>query len=209
MFTPRRVSSWIAGQSRGRARHLDHHVRLAEPPPQGGCLGDGRLGVVGRIRGALERDEPVAAPAVLICRAQQAGGRADVVEREREEQLLRVTLPARGQRAQLAVVAVRIRDRLGEDRGIGRRAGDAILADQLGKLAGLEHLAGQRVQPDGHACLPQPPQVGIGCHGHSSAQLSAASSPASPPSGAAGSGQRSHLDGPAQAGQRLDVLVSP
>jgi uncharacterized tellurite resistance protein B-like protein len=67
-----------------------------------------------KVGGALERDEPVTAPAVLIRRAQQADGRADVVEREREEQLLRIAFPARDQRAQLAVVAVRIGDRLGE-----------------------------------------------------------------------------------------------
>ena len=59
---------------------------------------------------------PSLPPLLVICRAQQAGGRADVVEREREEQLLGVALPARDQRSQLLVVAVRAGDRLGEDR---------------------------------------------------------------------------------------------
>jgi hypothetical protein len=72
---------------------------LAEPLPQAGCLRDGRRGVVGEIGGAFERDEPVAAPAVLVGRAQQAGGHANIVEREEEEQLERIALPARGQRA--------------------------------------------------------------------------------------------------------------
>jgi hypothetical protein len=210
MFTPRRVSSSIARQSRGRAGDLDHHIRLGEPLPQADGLVDGRPRVVGQIGGALERDEPVIAPAVLICRAQQAGGRADVVERERGEQLPRVTLPARDQLAQLAVVAVGVGDRLGEDGGIGRRAGDAVVVDQLGEPAGLEQLAGQRIQPDGYASLPEPLQIGIGCHGHSSAQLSAAGSPTSTPSEVAGLGRRSRrLDGPARVGYRLDVLVTP
>jgi transketolase len=55
----------------------------------------------------------------------------------------------------------------------------------------------------------EPLQIGIGCHGHSFAQRSAAGSPASTPSGVAGTGQSSHLDGPARVGHRLDVLVSP
>jgi hypothetical protein len=49
----------------------------------------------------------------------------------------------------------------------------------------------------------------IGRHGHSFAQLSAAGSLASTPSGVAGTGQSSRLDGPARVGHRLDVLVSP
>ena len=170
MFTPRRVSSSIAGSPAAVPGTLIITFGWASRCHKLVAWAMVASRVVGQIGGALEGDEPVAAPAVLICRAQQAGGRADVVEREREEQLLRVTLPARDQRAQLVVVAVGVGDRLGEDGGIGRRAGDAVVVDQLGEPAGLEQLAGQRVQPDRYASLPEPLQIGIGCHGHSSAQ---------------------------------------
>jgi hypothetical protein len=93
--------------------------------------------------------------------------------------------------------------------GLDVAPGDAVVVDQPGELAGLEQLAGQRIQPDGYASLPEPLQIGIGCHGHSFAQLSARGSPASTPSEVARIGQSSHLDGPARVGHRLDVLVSP
>ena len=169
-FTPRRVSSSIAGSPAAVPGTLIITFGWAEPLPQVGGLGDGRLGVVGQVRRAFERDEPVAALAVLVGRAQQPGGRADVVEREREEQLPRVAFPARGQLPQLAVVAVGVGDRLGEDGGIGRRAGDAVIADQPGEPAAVQQVPGEGVQPDGHARLPELVQVGIECHGRSSAQ---------------------------------------
>ena len=197
------------GQPRGRAGNLDHHVRLAEPLPQVGGLGDGRLGVVGQVGCAFERDEPVAALALLVGRAQQPGGRADVVEREREEQLPQIVFPARGQLAQLAVVAVGVGDRLGEDGGIGRRAGDAVVADQPGEPAALQQVAGQGVQPDGDASLPEPPQVGIQGHGRSSAQPFSRELAGQRAKRGGRDRQRSHLDGLARPGQRLDVLVSP
>jgi hypothetical protein len=73
--------------SRG-ARDLDHHVQPGKALPQLGRLSDRRIGVVGEVRRALERDEPVAATALIKGRAQYPSRLAHVVEREREEQLL-------------------------------------------------------------------------------------------------------------------------
>ena len=75
--------------SRLRRRHLDHDVGAGQPDPQLERLRDGRGRVVGEVRGALERDEPVAAVARVVGRAQQVGGAPDVVQRELEEQLPR------------------------------------------------------------------------------------------------------------------------
>ena len=57
-------------------------------------LGDRRLGVVGDVGRALERDEAVVAAAAFVGRPQDRGGTADVVERDREEQLPPVVPPA-------------------------------------------------------------------------------------------------------------------
>ena len=89
-LTPRAVSSSIAGTPGLGGRDLDHHVRPREAVPQLERLLDRRRGVVGEVRGALERDEAVAAAARLVGGPQQVGGAADVLERELEEQLLRV-----------------------------------------------------------------------------------------------------------------------
>ena len=111
-FTPRRVSSSIAGSPAAVPGTLI--ITFGWPSRCHRSVAWAMVASVSSARsgGALERDEPVAAPAVLVGRAQQAGGRADVVEREREEQLPQVALPARGQLAQLAVVAVGVGDRL-------------------------------------------------------------------------------------------------
>jgi len=84
------------------------------------------VGVVGEIRRALERDEPVEPPAAVVFRAEQISGSADVIEREREEQLLRVAPTGGGKAAKLLVVEVRAGDRLGEDGRVRRRTGHAL-----------------------------------------------------------------------------------
>jgi hypothetical protein len=92
----------------------------AESLPQVERLRDRGLGVIGEIRGALERDEPVAAVALVECGAQLAGRPAHLVEREREKQLLQIALPGVGHLAELTVVQV----------------GEPVLA--LAKLVGFE-----------------------------------------------------------------------
>ena len=89
-----------------RAGDLDHHVGLVESPPQVAGLGDGRFLVVGEIGSALEGDEAVASLAGFIDGAQLAGGCADVVERQREKQLLGIAPAFGGQAPQLLVVEV-------------------------------------------------------------------------------------------------------
>ena len=74
-----------------RGGDLDHHVGSFEPVPQLDGLLDGGRGVVGEVGRALEGDEPVAPGARVVDGPQQVGGPADVLERELEEQLLRVT----------------------------------------------------------------------------------------------------------------------
>jgi hypothetical protein len=69
-------------------------------------LHDRRIGVVGEIGRALQRDEPVAAAAAVIRQAQQARGIANIAQREREEQLRGVALAAGGQRSQLLVAEI-------------------------------------------------------------------------------------------------------
>ena len=84
---------------------LDHHVGPREAAPELERLLDRRRGVVGEVGRALERDEAVAPAAGVVGRAQQVGGAADVVEREREEELLRVAHAGGDGRAELVVVA--------------------------------------------------------------------------------------------------------
>ena len=140
-LTPRRVSSSIAGSPASVPGHLDHHVRLVQSLPELARLGDRRLSVVGEIGCALERDESVAAAAGIEDGAQLVCGLADVVKRDREEQLLRVAFASVGETAQLRVVAIRAGDRLGEDRRVRRRARDRVVPDQLGELAAVQKLA--------------------------------------------------------------------
>ena len=135
--------------------NLDHHVGPREALPQLERLLDGRRGVVGEVGRALERDEPVAPVAGVVGRAQQVGGTADVVEREREEELLRVAHARGDRRADLVVVGVRARDRLGEDRGVGGRPGHRAVGDQRREGAAVQQLARERVEPDRDAGVVQ------------------------------------------------------
>lgn len=61
----------------GRRGHLDHHVVAVEPPPELERLIDRRIGVVGEVRRALERDEPVGARG-----AHDVGGSPHVLDAE-------------------------------------------------------------------------------------------------------------------------------
>ena len=147
-LTPRAVSSSIAGIAGLGGRDLDHHVGPREPVPQLDRLLDRRRGVVGEVGRALERDEAVAPVARVVGGAQQVGGAADVVERELEEELLRVANAGGDGGAQLVVVAVGAGDRLGEDRRVRGRAGDRAVGDQRRERAAVEQLARERVEPD-------------------------------------------------------------
>ena len=88
---PRAVSSSIAGTPASVAGTLIITFGACEPVPQLDGLLDGGRGVVGEVGSALEGDEPVAPGARVVGGPEQVGGSADVLERELEEQLLRVT----------------------------------------------------------------------------------------------------------------------
>ena len=106
---PRAVSSSIAGTPAsvagtliitfGRASRSQSSTACATVPAVS-------FGEVGR---ALEGDEPVAPGARVVGGAQQVGGSADVLERELEEQLLRVTDTGGDRFAKLVVIADRSR----------------------------------------------------------------------------------------------------
>ena len=154
-LTPRRGELLDRGDAGLGGGHLDHHVGPREPVPQLDRLLDGRRGVVGEVGRALEGDEAVAPVARLVGGAQQVGGAADVVERELEEQLLRVANPGGDGGAELVVVAVGAGDRLGEDRGVRGRAGDRAVGDQRRERAAVQQLARERVEPDRDAGVVQ------------------------------------------------------
>src|SRR5829696_9875108 len=70
------------------------------------------------------------------------------VERECEEQLLRVVRSVGDGGAQLVVVAVGTGDRLREDRWVRGRPRDRAVRDQPGELAAVQQLSRERVEPD-------------------------------------------------------------
>ena len=132
-LTPRAVSSSIAGIPAAVAGTLIITLGRASRPQSSTRLLDRGRGVVGEVGRAFEGDEAVAPAARLVDRTQQVGGAADVVEREREEELLRVAHAGGDGGAELVVVAVGAGDRLGEDRRVRGRAGDRAVGDQLGE----------------------------------------------------------------------------
>ena len=110
------------------------------------------LPLVGEIRIDLDRDEPVDAVGALPHRQQQIAGALDVLDREREEDLLRV-VGALELGSKLLVVPVSGRESLLEDRRVRSDADNGVLLDQPLELAGLEHLAREGVDPDADSAL--------------------------------------------------------
>ena len=140
-FTPRAVSSSIAGDPGRGGRDLDHHVGPRETTPKIESLLDGGLRVVGEVGRALERHEPVAPTAGLVDGTQQVGGAAHVLERDHEEPLLRGPAPCG---AKLVVAkAIDHLDGLGDDelRAVGGRSSQerffAIALEDVGRAADL------------------------------------------------------------------------
>ena len=153
-LTPRAVSSSIAGTPASVAGTLIITLGRSRRPHSSSACSIVAGGVVGEVGGALEGHEAVAPAAGVVGGAQQVGGAADVVEREREEQLLRVA-DARGGGAELLVVAVGAGDRLGEDGRVRGRAGDRAVGDQRGERAAVQQLPRERVEPDRDAGVVQ------------------------------------------------------
>ena len=110
-------------------------------------LGDRPLGVAGEVRIDLDRDVAVLALSFVPDRAEHVAGVADVLLGQTPEDLLRIVYPAEGS-ANLFVVETALRDRLLEDGRVRGDADDRVVAHQPLELAGLEHLAGEKVDPD-------------------------------------------------------------
>ena len=89
------MSSSIAGTPAAVAGTLIITFGRSSASPELERLLDRRLRVVGEVGRALEGDEAVAAVARLVGGAKQVGGAPDVVERELEEDFLRVVVPRR------------------------------------------------------------------------------------------------------------------
>ena len=102
----------------------------------------------------LERDVPVDAVRALPHRRHEVAGVANVLLRERKEDLGRILGLARD-RLQLLVVPVALGERLLEDRRVRGDADDGVLLHQPRQLAGLEHLARERVHPHTHSVRAQ------------------------------------------------------
>ena len=113
-------------------------------------LGDGLVGEVRQLRGDLDGDPAVEAVGAVVDGLEEVRGVSHVGGGGELDRLV----DAR-QAAQLLGVGVAVAERGGEDRGVGGDADDRLGLDQLGQVAGGEALAGQVVEPDGHACVAE------------------------------------------------------
>ena len=86
---------------------------------------------------------------------EDVGGAAHVFQGEIEEEFAVVVHTDRDQASQLRVVAIGAGDRLGEDRGVRRRAGDVTVVNEASELAGVQQLSRERVEPDRYAHVLQ------------------------------------------------------
>ena len=105
--------------------------------------------------GCIRRTRTVATAARLVGGPQQIGGTTDVVERDREEELLPVAHARGGEGGELVVVELGVGDRLREDGRVRRRTCDRRLRDQLCEPPAREQVARERVEPDRDAGVMQ------------------------------------------------------
>jgi hypothetical protein len=162
--TPAKIDSSIAGTPAGVPGNLDEDVRPRRLGVQPGRDRRSSSGVVDEQRRDLERDPAVDAAAAVVDRPEQVGGVGQVVDREREEQLL-ARAPGARQLADLIVVGVAGTDRLLEDGRVRGQSGDRVLGDVARQRAVAEHVAADVVEPEGLAELVQ--LAGGGVHGFS------------------------------------------
>jgi len=131
-----------------RRGDLHVEVRLVDPFVQALRLRGRGVAVVREIRIDLPRDVAVLSVALVPDRPEIVERVADVGRRELKEDLLRIGLAAVEDLLQLLVVALAVRDRLLEDRRVRRHADHGVLVHHPGQLSGLEHVAGEVVDPD-------------------------------------------------------------
>ena len=122
----------------------DHRARAEAMVP---------VGVVGQVGLDLDRDPAVGRRAVGDGREDVAGV-ADVLGGELEDHLGDVGAVG-DQLAHLLVVALAVGDGAGEDRRVRGHADDVLVLDEVGEVAGLDALAGEVVEPDGHPGVGQ------------------------------------------------------
>ena len=151
------------GEARLRRRDLHEEVRLVDELVQADGLGGRPLGVVGEVRVDLERDVSVLAGALVPHRPQKVERLVHVLHGEAQEDLLRVAL-LREHLAQLLVVGISGRDRLLEDRRIGRDADHGVLLHHPGELARVQHVAREEVDPDALTKLGELVQLALFSH---------------------------------------------
>ena len=111
-----------------------------------------RVAIVGDVGIDLDGHVAVDPTAVLPRPVQDVAGSSHVFGGEVDEDLLRIGVAAQHV-SELVVVPASGRERLLEDRGIRCHSDDRVLFDQPRELARLEHLSGERVDPDAHAVL--------------------------------------------------------
>ena len=128
-------------------RNLDVEVRSIDLLVEPDRLLEGALALVGERRVDLERDPTVDTVGPLPDGLHEVAGFPDVVQREREEHLDRV-VGRRCDRAQLLVVEVTFCEGLLEDRRVGGDADNGVVPHESGEHSRVEHLAGERVDPD-------------------------------------------------------------
>ena len=117
------------GDPLGRGRDLDHDVGPPDQVRQAQTLGDGLLGVGGKLGQHLQRDAPVDAARRLEDRQHHVAAAADVVEHELLVDRLR-GLPIGDQALQLVLVVGGAGDRLLEDRRVRRHPAHALVAER-------------------------------------------------------------------------------
>ena len=115
-------------------------------------LREGRVPLVGQVGIHLDRHETVDAVRPIPHGPEHVARTLDVLDRQREEHLLRIVRVLE-LGAELLVVPVAGRERLLEDGRIGRDPDDGVLLDEALQLARFEHLARERVDPDADSVL--------------------------------------------------------
>ena len=133
-------------QTRLRRRDLHVEVRAVDLGRDPARLLERLLGVVGDSGLDLHRDVAVD-PARRVVRGPEHVARlADVLQREREEDLRRIVRLGE-QLLQVLVVRVALRQRLLEDRRVRRDAGDGVVLHHPLQLARVDEIARERVEP--------------------------------------------------------------
>ena len=137
------------GQAGLSGGHLDHHVGPVQSRVQVACLADGALGVVSQVGRDLQTHHAIHPVGGLIDRPQDVGGIANVLDGQGEEQLAAGQLGIFAQHPpQDLVVLVTGRQRLVEDRRIGRETAQVVVLDHRGQSAGGQHGPVNMVAPD-------------------------------------------------------------